>query len=208
MKKIIGIFIFLIVIAGGVGFGINAANGITGHTSQKEVLPAKETSHQNEVVKEASPEETTPGIPQKITIPSINVDTDVESVGVKGPKRQMETPENADNGGWYSLGAKPGGKGSAVIAGHLDKADGSPAAFWDISKLKEGAKIIITDENGHDFTFAVTKVTEYPYDDFPIAEVFAPSGPSMLNLISCKGDWNSETKNYSHRTVVYSQLVE
>lgn len=207
MKKVLSILLFLVIIAGGIGFGVNAANGLKGDTPKKEVLPAQESSANEETTEEVV-QEKAPGIPKKIRIPSINVDAAIEPVGVKGSNRQMETPENADNGGWYSLGVKPGQKGSAVIAGHLDKVDSSPAVFWKVSELQPGDQIISVDENGEEFTFEVTQVTQYPYDDFPIAKVFATSGPAMLNLISCKGEWDNVKKNYSHRTVVYSKLVE
>jgi len=204
MKKIVSIFLFLIVIAGGIGFGVNATNNLKG---EKEVLPAssKQTTKKQApapVVKEA----VKPGVPQKIRIPKIGVDATVESVGLDAEKK-MEVPKGADNAGWYSLGARPGEKGNAVLDGHLDKKDGSAAVFFKVASLKAGDKILITDDKGKEYTFAVTSVTEYPYDNFPLQKVFGPTSESMLNLISCKGTWNEETHNYSHRTVVYSQLT-
>jgi sortase (surface protein transpeptidase) len=120
----------------------------------------------------------------------------------------MDTPKDSDNGAWYNLGAKPGQRGNAVIAGHYDKADGSPAAFWDIAKLSSGDQIVITDVRGNKKTFEVTRVEKFPYDNFPMQEVFGDSDEPMLNLITCEGKWNSATGLYSHRTVVFSKLVK
>lgn len=202
MKKIVSIFLFLIIIAGGIGFGVNAANTLKG---EKAVLPA---SSKQTITKKAPvvQEVSQPGIPQKIQISKIGVDASVESVGLDAEKK-MDVPKGSDNAGWYSLGTRPGAKGNAVLDGHLDKKDGSPAVFFKVSTLEVGDKIIITDDKGKDRTFIVTSVVEYPYNDFPLQKVFGPSSDAMLNLISCKGEWNEKTHNYSHRTVVYSRLT-
>jgi sortase (surface protein transpeptidase) len=107
----------------------------------------------------------------------------------------------------FDLGYRPGQVGNSVIDGHYDKVDGSPAAFWNIGKLQKGDKLIVTDENGKELTFAVTRLVKYPYDNFPIKEVFGDASVPMLNLITCHGQWNKNTKNYSERMVVYSQLI-
>lgn len=206
MKKVISIVLFLIIIAGGIGFGVNAANSLKSDTSQKQVLPASSETKETTQV-ESVKETPKPGIPQTVRIPTINVDADIESVGLDAKKR-MDVPKKAENAGWYNLGAKPGDIGNAVLAGHLDKADGTPAVFWEASKLKAGDEIVVVDDKGKEFTFSVVKVETYPYDNFPLDEVFGQSSKAMLNLISCKGEWDDVTKNYSHRTVVYSQLVE
>lgn len=206
MKKVVSILLFLIIIGGGVAFGVTAANNLKGDTAQKQVLPA---SSQNKGETQESPtkEVKKPGIPQNVRIPTINVDAEVESVGLDAKKR-MDVPKIAENAGWYNLGARPGDIGNAVLAGHLDKADGTPAVFWEASKLKAGDEIFITDDKGKEYTFSVVRVETYPFDKFPLDEVFGQTSNAMLNLISCKGEWDEVTKNYSHRTVVYSQLVE
>ena len=117
----------------------------------------------------------------------------------------MDVPKTDHTVGWYKLGYKPGEKGNAVFAGHLDKADGSPAVFWKISDLKAGDKIMTTDSKGKSYTFTVTRLTKYPYDAFPLNEVFGNSDKAKLNLITCEGAWNSAERIYSHRLVVYSQ---
>jgi LPXTG-site transpeptidase (sortase) family protein len=123
-------------------------------------------------------------------------------------EKRMDTPKDADNGAWYNLGYKPGQVGSAVIAGHLDKENGDPAVFWRVTELNTGDKIIITDVKDQTYTFEVMDIQKYPYDDFPLQKVFGSSSKPMLNLITCQGDWDSKAKNYSHRMVVFAQLVE
>ena len=147
-----------------------------------------------------------PGVPVRIGIPKINVSAVVESVGMDA-KGRMDVPKNAVDTAWYSPGYKPGMPGSAVIDGHLDRVTGAPAVFWNIKKLVPGDVIRVSEDNGKIYTFAVLRVVHYPYNAFPMQEVFGASQTPMLNLVTCNGVWDKNTKNYSDRLVVYSKLV-
>lgn len=210
MKKIFTLIILLAIVAFGIGAGSGIANKFKQSTDKTQVLNAKDTANNN-AQNPVNPPTAVPqqdfAEPQSISIPKINVNAPVEHVGLDGENR-MDVPKDSDNAAWYDLGYKPGQKGNAVIAGHYDKKDGSPAVFWDISKLVPGDKIIITDVNGKELTFEVTRSEKFPYDNFPLQEVFGPSEDAMLNLITCEGSWNSTTGMYSHRSVIFSKLVE
>lgn len=203
MKKIVIIIVLM-------GLGIGSFYGLVSgkHMQQSQptqVLSAQSVSQQ---AAEASPPQTKrPGIPVRIMIPSIHLATSVESVGMDSQGR-MAVPVKAENTGWFEPGYKPGQQGNAVIDGHYDKKDGSPAAFWNIPKMRIGDIITVTDETNKKLQFAVTKIVNYPDDQFPVKEVFGPSDRRMLNLITCQGTWNKTTNNYSERMVVYSELVE
>lgn len=147
-----------------------------------------------------------PGVPETISIPKINVQATVESVGMDSQGR-MDVPKNAVDTAWYSPGFRPGTKGSAVIDGHYDRVTGAPAVFWNLKLLTTGDTIIVTDNNGKKYTFAVTQLTKYPDNNFPIKQVFAASDIPLLNLITCNGVWDNVSKNYSDRLVVYSKLI-
>jgi sortase (surface protein transpeptidase) len=147
------------------------------------------------------------GLPTKLSIPSLGVETDVEHVGLDA-KRNMDVPKDAANVAWYNLGPRPGESGSAVMAGHLDSPDGSPAVFWELKNIEIGEKIEVTDENGETYTYEVERVESYDFDKFPLEEVFADRSGKKLNLITCEGTFDRETKNYSKRTVAYAVLKE
>lgn len=200
MKKILtGIFL-LILTLGGVSAGIKLP-----HSLNPKNIP-QESSVRTNVAKPII-KISEIGTPKILRIPKIKVDANIESLGLDKEKA-MDVPKDSDNAGWFNLGVKPGEKGNGVLDGHLDKASGAPAVFWNLAKLVAGDKIIVTDEKGTDRTFSVVRIAQYPYDNFPLQEVFGPSDKAMLNLISCNGTWNSLTHNYSKRTVVYSQLSE
>ncbi len=61
---------------------------------------------------------TTTIIPQtliELSIESINVHTQIESVGVIDNTNKMAVPADPNNVGWYNLGTYPGDIGSAVF---------------------------------------------------------------------------------------------
>lgn len=142
-------------------------------------------------------------VPKRIQIPKIGVDEVIEPVGLD-THRDMDIPHDPNNTGWYSLGAKPGERGSAVIDGHLDLADGSPSVFWNLKNLSKGDEIIISGTTGKKYNFFVTDIETYPYNMLPLRQIFAATDTSRLNLITCGGTWDSASKNYSNRIVVYS----
>ncbi len=166
------------------------------------------TGDQKQVpVHTVSIEQQTVAAPTKLTIPKLGIVAAVESVGMDSQGR-MDVPKNADNVAWYNLGYKPGDLGNAVIAGHYDRETGAPAVFYDINKLQVGDKIITTDVHGKEISFSVIRNTNYPYEQFPLKEVFGSSSKPMLNLITCEGTWNKITHNYSHRTVVFAEMIK
>lgn len=147
----------------------------------------------------------TKGVPQKVTIPAINVSAEVESVGMDDQGR-MDVPKNDFNVAWYNLGFKPGEQGSAVIAGHFDARTGGPAIFYNLSKLGQGDTIKVEYENGNTFEFIVTKQEEYDFDKVPLEQIFNSTDKSRLNLITCDGVFDKSSSNYSKRLVVYAEL--
>lgn len=143
--------------------------------------------------------------PQSLVIPKLNVTTTVEEVG-EDSEGKMDVPKGVYNVGWYNLGFKPGEKGAAVMAGHLDTVTGAPAVFYYLEQLQVGDQVIVTGGNNKQLIFEVTNVQNYPFDQVPLGQVFGPSEKPMLNLITCTGTWDTGARNYSNRLVVYTQL--
>ncbi len=196
MKNKLITLIIIIGISVGIGAGAYLSN-----SDKQLVLSAQINKEQTA----NSIKKSQPSIPQKVQIPSINVDTNIEEVG-NDKEGRMDVPKDADNTAWYKPGFLPGQTGNAVLAGHYDKKDGSPAVFWDLNKLQKGDKITVIDDKGEKQTFSVIKLAKYPYDNFPLKEVFGDSEKPMLNLITCQGTWNDKSNTYAERLVVYAQL--
>ena len=144
------------------------------------------------------------GLPQRLEIPSIKVAAAVEAVGVD-PTNTMETPSDPFGVAWYRNGARPGQRGNAVIAGHVDYAGIGPVVFWDVRFLVPGAEIFVTDDAGLRWRFLVTRLESYAVEQFPGERVFGGTDETNLNLISCVGDFDPITASYNQRIVIYSR---
>lgn len=145
-------------------------------------------------------------VPVTLEIPKLHIQTSIEYVATD-PDGRMSSPKDEFEAAWYEPGVKPGEKGNAVIAGHYDSKTG-PALFYNLSSLKPGDVIIVTDKNNKKLTFKVTDISSYPDKRFPIEKVFGTNSISTLNLITCDGIFDPRSQNYSRRLVVFSHLVD
>ncbi|TLS35961.1 class F sortase [Pseudalkalibacillus caeni] len=143
-------------------------------------------------------------IPDRLQIPAIGVDAEVEKVGMLS-NGKMDVPKNDENVAWYQKGAQPGQPGNSVIAGHVDNKTG-PAVFFKLEKLKKGDEIKVSGSDGNQRTFVVYAVKSYPRNEAPLNEIFGYTYRSGLNLITCTGDFDHEASTHKERLVVYTQL--
>lgn len=150
--------------------------------------------------------QTRPSPPVKLVIPALSVIAPVENVG-KDKENRMDIPKNVYNAGWYYLGVRPGEIGNAVIAGHVNTPTFAPSIFSRLSDLKNGDTVSVEDQDKRVWNFRVVGQATYSTDNFPIEEVFGASNKKRLNLITCSGEWQKNTKDYSQRTVVFTELT-
>ncbi|MCA1055971.1 class F sortase [Rossellomorea aquimaris] len=143
-------------------------------------------------------------IPATLEIPAIDLKAEVESVGLK-ENGEMAVTEGFETTGWYEKGYRPGEPGRAVIGGHVDSRNG-PAVFYHLKKLSKGDEIIVSSIDGETRTFVVKEKKEYPWDDAPLKSIFGYTHRSSLNLITCTGDFDHTSRNYSKRLVIYTEL--
>lgn len=149
-----------------------------------------------------------PAAPARLSIPSIGVDANVQSVGLswKGDGK-MGIPTNLTDVAWYNEGPRPGMPGIAVINGHVDGKGVPEAVFYNLDKLKPGDEVSVVDKKGTVLQFRVVGSKTYDYDA-PTGDIFTgDSAKTLLNLITCSGDWDKEKKTYRQRTVVTAQLL-
>lgn len=144
-----------------------------------------------------------PAEPARLLIPCLGVDAAVEHVGMT-PERDMDVPADDGNVGWYRLGPRPGERGNAVLAGHLDSQTG-PAVFWELADLHEGDRVLVVDAEGREWPFTVRESVRYRDDDPPLQRIFGWSGVPRLNLITCGGAWDTGIGSYEERLVVFTE---
>lgn len=140
------------------------------------------------------------GLPKRIKIPVIEVDAEIEFVGLT-PEGAMDAPRDPDKIGWYRLGPRPGEPGNAAMAGHVDWA-GRIRAFWGLKDLDPGDTIEVVSQEGARYRFAVRWVRSYDAAKAPLEEIFGSSGVPEITLITCGGVFDRRTKQYLSRVVV------
>lgn len=143
-------------------------------------------------------------IPVKITIPSIGVDSEIVSVGLTEEKI-VDTP--ATKVGWYHRMAKPGERGIMSLNGHFQNANNQPGVFHNLSKLKNGSEIIITDKQNRQFRYQVQASELVTVNDFPLKKIYGRSDQAELNLVTCAGQFDPSTNDYTKRTLIYATLM-
>lgn len=143
-------------------------------------------------------------LPVRLKIPSIHVDAAIQHVGL-GSDGSMDVPNNTIDVGWFNLGAVPGNKGNAVIAGHFNGKDGLASVFADLNKLIEGDRIYVEDTNGTMIEFVVR--SSRTYDPGFADEVFSQSDAAHLNLITCDGVWDETKESYTKRLVIFADIM-
>lgn len=145
--------------------------------------------------------------PIQIRIPSIGVNTNVESLGLT-KDGAMDSPAGPSATGWYSLGTIPGNVGSAVIDGHSGYKNNKPAVFDNLKKVAVGDKIYVKNMTGITNTFIIRKLKDYDPSIDATAIFTSKDGLAHLNLITCTGTWDANKKSHSKRLVVFADKVK
>jgi sortase (surface protein transpeptidase) len=137
-----------------------------------------------------------------IEIPTIGVDAPIVPLGLNAD-RTLQVPRDFGDAGWWAGGARPGERGPAIVAGHVDSYTG-PAVFFRIRELRGGDAIVIVRRDGSHARFTVLGTEEYPKADFPTARVYGPTAGPTLRLVTCSGTFDHASGHYLDNTVVYA----
>lgn len=148
--------------------------------------------------------ESAAGVPERVQIPSIGVDSALEDLALGGGGR-LDAPVDFDLAGWYADGVVPGQVGPAIIAGHVDSPT-APAVFSRIGELAPGAEVIVTLSDGSALTFEVSGSMQSAKAEFPTAAVYSNVPAPELRLITCGGAFDSSTGHYLDNLIVFAQL--
>ncbi|MEV0977993.1 class F sortase [Streptomyces sp. NPDC049915] len=146
-----------------------------------------------------------PSPPDRIRIPSIRVNAPLMGLSLT-PAGSLDVPPagRKNLAGWYEAGTTPGERGTAIVAGHVDNADG-PAVFYDLGALKKGAAIEVDRRDGGTAVFTVDAVDVYRAENFPDEKVYGAAHRPELRVITCGGGY-SRTTGYQGNVVVFAHL--
>ncbi len=138
--------------------------------------------------------------PVGLAIPSIGLVAPVVPTGIT-EDREMEIPQVRESG-WYRYGASPGdGRGSAVIAAHVD-FNGETGVFRDLGSVQLGDDVIVTDTDGTARPFVVTERYQAAKAELRTAELFRRGGDHVLTLVTCGGGFENADRSYTDNIVV------
>jgi LPXTG-site transpeptidase (sortase) family protein len=176
--------------------------GLGPNQAQRQVWSQAVTTAKNSVsTKVAHAEQRGPSTPARLNIPSIQLDSPIQPMGLDKYGR-MDVPTNRKTTGWYSKGTIPGNKGSAVLDAHVF------AAFKNLHKLKVGDEIFVTDKENAQRKFVVQETKYYSLDKLSPEELFNKKDARRLTLITCAGKKTGDERGYDERLVVYAVLAE
>ncbi len=120
----------------------------------------------------------------------------------------IAVPDNMYMTGWYVNSVLPGQPGLRVIDGPISGIYDVNAVFRHLENLQAGDMFSITLGSGKVLQYKVYREQSVPLNDavkVPLAKDAAVT--SQLNLITCGGQYNKDTKLYDHRIIVSAQLL-
>lgn len=161
-----------------------------------------------------NPDAPVPGAEgDRLIISSIGIDAPltmrVTSADANGSVK-MENPEGPKDVAWYDfsafpgLGGRPGVGGNTVLSGHVDYHDYGPAVFWDLRKLEVGSDIIIHLRDGTEYKYTVQWNRTVEPTSTTWSEIVAATSQESLTMITCAGTFDSSTRSYDQRRVVWA----
>ena len=165
-----------------------------------ETAPARATP--DAAVRPPTPPRRRAAPPVRIEIAAIGVHARVIRLGLNRDGT-LEVPTDFGDTGWWSGGARPGERGPAVIAGHVDSRTG-PAVFFRLGRLRAGDPIVVVRRDGSRVRFLVQRAARYRKAAFPTAQVYGATRRPTLRLITCSGAFDSASGHYVDNTVVYA----
>jgi LPXTG-site transpeptidase (sortase) family protein len=174
------------------------AGRVAGPAAERGPAPATRSARIGDVDQASAP------VPERLRIPSLDVDAPVISVGVTG-NGDMEVPKDVRDVGWYRHGPAPGEPGAAVLAGHVDSREQGRGVFFDLRRLDVGSHVVVTNSAGNVQRYEVVARRTYDKPRLPTDALFSRTGPPQLVLITCGGDFDNEAGSYRENVVVYAQ---
>ncbi len=153
---------------------------------------------------EAAPAvESVPDLAEVLIIPALHVRAPVEPVDSRAGR--LEIPDDPAVVGWWTGGALPGaGGGTVVLVGHVDSAGAGRGALFRLTTLRSGDGIVLVLRDHRQLGYTVYARRSYPKGTGLPADLFTPTGPPRLVLITCGGPFDETTHTYRDNVVVFA----
>jgi sortase (surface protein transpeptidase) len=141
--------------------------------------------------------------PVGLRIPRLEVDAPVFGVGISDETFELDVPTDERLVSWYEFGPSPGGRGSSVLAGHVDY-EGREGVFYGLRWLELGEEFEIVYEDGSTRPFEVVGRKQFDKEVLPTSQLFTEDGEPTVVLVTCDGEFDEGRRAYSDNLVVYA----
>lgn len=132
----------------------------------------------------ALPAPSRPGAPLRVVVPALRIDAPVDPVAAPGGT--LTPPADPTRLGWWAGGARPGDRGSVLVAGHT--VNGGGGALDDLERLRRGDRVVVRTRTG---TTGYAVVGVQVLDKGELArraqQLFDQAVPGRLVLVTCEG---------------------
>jgi Sortase domain len=223
---VVGVVAFLVIAAvfafvvlgrdgGGEGDGASSAGLQPTEPTPEATLDARRPTG------DASGHLSSVGANDRLVISKIGVNAPLTHRRVP-PNGVMPNPDGADDIAYYDfsgfqrLGGAPGLGGNAVFAGHVDSGTKAckngtqpppcEAVLWDLNTLRLG-DVIEVHLSGRVHRYEVTSNQPIPAATGPWEQIVTATAQETVTIITCGGDFNRETREYTNRQVVTARKV-
>lgn len=139
--------------------------------------------------------------PKRIIIPTLNVDSFVQNVGID-QNQQIAVPNNIHIAGWFVDSVRPGSSGLSIIDGHVNGVSSDEGVFKRLNELTTGDTVQIVMGDDTVINFVVKSNQEIATSDSATI-LFSqdPTIQSQLNLITCTGNFDRTARQYDKRQI-------
>lgn len=188
---------------------IDPASPVTPGSSAAAALPPSTPSGSPGAAAKPAEKPLAASPPVEISIPSIGVRSQVKPIGLAedGTLAVPQPGPDEDKAAWFENSPTPGQPGPAIIEGHVDTRSG-PSVFFELGKLRPGAKILVTRADGVVAVFKVDAVRNYAKARFPTGTVYGAKDLSRpaLRLITCS-NFDQTLRTHTGNAVVFAGLT-
>jgi hypothetical protein len=221
---VVGIILVVVALGGGGGEGSSDDSGPQADfAGLKTAQPTPEATIDLARPTAAAGHLENVGASDRLVIKRFNIDAPLtyRKVPANGVMPNPDGPDDVayyDFSGFENLGGAPGLGGNAVFAGHVDSGskpckNGSvpppcTAVLWDLNDIRVGDEIEVH-VDGKVFTYKVTsnQPVSASANDGTWDRIVTSTAKESLTIITCGGDFNRATREYTNRQVVTAERV-
>ena len=221
---VVGIILIVVALGGGGGEGSDSDDSADAdHGGLQAAQPTPEATIDLERPTAAAGHLENISAQDRMVIAKFNINAPLTYRKVP-PTGVMPNPDGPDDVAYYdfsgfpNLGGGPGVGGNAVFAGHVDSGTKAckngtlpppcQAVLWDLNGLKVGDEIELH-VSGQIFKYKVTsnQPVSASLSDGTWDRIVTSTAKESLTIITCGGDFNRETREYTNRQVVTAERI-